>query len=202
MNLKNLVGKTFGKLTVESLTDKRINTHAVWRCICDCGNVVERSSTDLVHNNANSCGCGYKIEYHGKTGIPEYAVWSDMKARCSKSTHKAYANYGGRGIKVCERWGKFSIFLADMGRRPSDAHSIDRIDNNKGYSAENCRWALIKEQANNKRNTVILEHNGVRLHVTELAKRANLSDRLVRMRLWRGWPIDRALTTPKGNYTC
>lgn len=88
---------------------------------------------------------------HGQYGSVEYQTWADMKVRCLNPNNKRYADYGGRGITVCKRWLSFENFLADMGTRPSNQHSLDRIDNDKGYFKENCRWATRQEQNGNRR---------------------------------------------------
>lgn len=91
---------------------------------------------------------------HGMCYYPEYSVWRTMRARCSKPSHNRYYLYGGRGISVCERWQKFENFIADMGRRPSEKYSIDRVDADGNYEPDNCRWATAKERANNRRNNI------------------------------------------------
>jgi len=103
-----------------------------------------------------------KREHHGKTHIPEYAVWCHMRQRCLNKNDAAYHNYGGRGISICESWSKFSNFFSDMGRRPSDQHSIDRKDNDGGYCPDNCRWATRLEQSQNRRKFRISGSRGSR----------------------------------------
>lgn len=98
----------------------------------------------------------------------EYSIWSSMKDRCFVKTHHAYKDYGGRGITVCERWiNSFDDFIEDMGKRPSNRHTLDRIDNNQNYTPENCRWTTMKEQCNNRRNNRILECNGIKKSLAE-----------------------------------
>jgi hypothetical protein len=157
-SIKDLTGQRFGKLTVINHTNERSNRSVMWVCQCDCGNMASVSSKNLSTGTTQSCGCLYEQtrHNHGKThGLsytPEYKVWTAMLQRCYNPKNPGYADYGGRGIFVeDERWFKFINFYADMGPRPSLIHSIDRIDNNKGYCLKNCRWTTDDVQAQNKR---------------------------------------------------
>ena len=151
----DLVGVRFGRLVVESDSGERSNG-IKWRCLCDCGNRKNISGPDLRGGKTRSCGCMRmeKITKHGATprsGMTlTYRTWRAMKARCAP-TAPAHAYYYDRGIGVCARWSEYKAFLADMGHRPSPRHSIDRIDNDKGYEPGNCRWATKSEQERNKR---------------------------------------------------
>ena len=116
-------------------------------------------------------------------------------ARCHRPSCRAYSNYGARGIYVCDRWREsFENFLADMGPKPSPAHSIDRIDNNLGYSPENCRWATWHEQSRNKRVNLLVEHRGKRQCLTDWARDTGIHVNTLRFRIKKGWPVERALT--------
>ena len=160
---KDLVGQRFGRLIVKEYVG-----NAEWKCVCDCGKTVIRRARALRIFKTPSCGCLRKdgiIHKHDMTDTPIYRTWEGMRARTYNPNIPAYASYGGRGIKVCDRWlGEhgFENFLADMGERPSKDHSIDRIDVNGDYCPENCRWATRKEQMNNLRKTIYLEHTGER----------------------------------------
>lgn len=124
-----------------------------------------------------------------------------MKGRCLNPSYGNYANYGGRGIKVCDRWlESFENFLADMGEAPRGT-SIDRIDNDGHYTPENCRWATDSEQQNNKRDTVLLTANGKTQTINEWAKETGLDVALIRNRIKRhGWSVEKAINTPKTEY--
>jgi hypothetical protein len=133
---------------------------------------------------------------HGLFNRPFYKVWVAMLERCYKEDHAQYDDYGGRGIKVCDRWlSSYDAFESDMGTRPSGL-SLDRIDNDKGYFPENCHWATQVQQIRNRRNTRFLVHNGKRLTVSEWAELTGLSYQIIMGRLRLGWSVKETLTTP------
>jgi hypothetical protein len=133
---------------------------------------------------------------HGEANSDEHRVWISMRSRCNNPRDHAYHNYGGRGIKVCDRWSDYSLFLADMGRKPGPKFQIDRIDNDKGYEPANCRWALRKKNLNNKRTNHVVEFNGRRQTIAEWADETGINYRTLNNRINRGWTVERALTTP------
>lgn len=159
---ENLMGRRFGRLMVLRRTASPIlhkkPTDAWWLCICDCGREKAIRSTCIRLRATNSCGCLYKDRpiVHGHSRklkrSPEYKAWCGMRQRCFNSADPGWKNYGGRGITVCDKWLKnFSAFLEDVGRRPSENHSLDRINNDGNYEPENCRWATSAEQNHNTR---------------------------------------------------
>lgn len=122
-----------------------------------------------------------------------------MHLRCEDQSSPDWKNYGGRGITVCERWADVTMFIADMGRRPSPTHMLDRIDNDRGYSPENCRWATRSEQMRNRRNSHFLTYNGETLTIAAWTERLGFPSAVISKRIKRGWPIDKALTLPLGS---
>lgn len=128
---------------------------------------------------------------------PEYYAWDHMKARCLRPNSANYHRYGGRGIKICKRWMKYENFLADMGRRPSPKHSLDRIRVNGNYTPKNCRWATAIEQCNNTTRNVILKYNGKKYTMAELARAYSIDYKLVLGRIKRGWSVEKTVATPK-----
>lgn len=135
---------------------------------------------------------------HGADGRPttEYRIWGNMRNRCRNPRNPAYPDYGGRGITVCERWNSFENFLADMGKRP-EGLTLERVDNERGYSPENCVWATPAAQAANRRNAVWLTWNGETLKLKEWAERTGLTVAAIRCRRrLLGWSVEKALSTP------
>lgn len=155
----DISGRRSGRLVALHRLDEKCGNNYRWLCRCDCGSEVAVSSANL-GRVTNSCGC-LKREVlsakkgvprtHGQTGTAEHRAWVSMRQRCSDPRCAAYANYGGRGIRICIRWASFENFIADMGPRPSAQHSLDRVDVNGDYGPDNCRWATQAEQGRNRR---------------------------------------------------
>ena len=127
-----------------------------------------------------------------------YRAWCLMKSRCDNKKGKDYWYYGNRGISFCKKWEQFENFFADMGFPPTLDHTLDRRDNARGYSPENCRWATRKEQCDNTRRNRLISHNGKIMNIAQWAEHLGMKDITLRMRFHRGWPIERALHAPGG----
>lgn len=154
--LKLYPSAVIGKWTLNSRTST-YGQHSYWHCTCKCGSVKIVAERSLLSGRSKSCGCyrktvtGGLFRKHGLTGTSEHTAWSAMRQRCHDPKSNSYANYGGRGITVCDRWRSFDKFLVDMGPKPSSNHSLDRIDVNGNYDPANCRWATALEQSKNRR---------------------------------------------------
>lgn len=188
-------GDTHGRLTLIR-TAKGCNGVGGWLCACSCGNETFVRFDSM--KSTQSCGClrkekGEARATHGARNTKAYHAWSAMKQRCINPNHASYHNYGGRGIDVCERWLDFENFLADMGQPPEGAE-LDRINNDKGYSPDNCRWTSKKQNANNRRTNVVID--GVTL--TEAAERSGHSVQVLSWRIYKmGMSLQEAMQTPK-----
>lgn len=155
---KNISGKEFGLLLAISPFDK-INSRIRWKCLCKCGKHSIVSVSNLLNGHTKSCGCLKKIndqnKTHGMTRTKTHTAWANMLQRCENPNATQYADYGGRGIKVCKRWKNFKNFYRDMGEAPKYL-TLDRINNDRDYKPSNCRWATYFQQANNRRNNKCL----------------------------------------------
>ena len=168
---------------------------------CACG--VVRLLPEESLSRMASCGCerGSRISGsrsrhgHSRRGrrTTEYSTWKGIRARCLNPKSENFADYGGRGIGVCERWASFEAFLEDMGPKPSAAHSIERLDVNVGYTPENCVWADALTQANNTRRNVVLTCRGETKTVAEWARAQGVPYKTLSNRLRKGWSVERAL---------
>ena len=199
---KDLTGLRFGRLLVLSKhtkTDQNI-PGTLWLCKCDCGKVSIKKRLCLVTNTSKSCGC-LSLELllknatkHGKSQTAEYRVWQDMKARCYNKTKNNYSSYGGRGITVCDRWrDSFENFIKDVGIRPSEKHSLERVNNDGNYEPSNVRWATGIEQSNNTRSNRVIVYKNKKMTVAQAAREFGIDHELLRSRLKRGWSPTKAI---------
>lgn len=162
----DLSGQTFGRLSVIRMDHKDKFGQPMWRCQCECGVMTTVQRSNLRSGATVSCGCFFREQKqewcrklgkaqrtHGETsGTPEYRAWASMKRRCFNPNVWNYKNYGGRGITVCPQWiGSFETFLADVGRKPSPKHVLDKINNDGNYEPSNVRWATMSESNKNRR---------------------------------------------------
>lgn len=199
---KDVTGQRFGCLVALRRIGqvKSKSRGSVWECVCDCGRTHSVALFNLTSGSTQSCGCkrkeliGATHTTHGHTKrhrpTPEYQAWGSMLARCRNPKNSSYPDYGGRGISVDERWLDFNAFLSDMGPRPPKA-SLDRIDNGKGYSKENCRWATQVQQANNTRAVRRVMYRGRLVTLRELSELTGIKLKTLRARVHLG--VDESL---------
>jgi hypothetical protein len=207
--MQDLTGRRFHMLTVVRFHSG--SRRPKWVCLCDCGVEKLVLSYNLTkHSPTMSCGChrrqanARRSFKHGEgttaaetsTTTTEYGTWAGMRDRCNNPKNQAFCNYGGRGITVCERWDDYANFLADMGRRPSPSYSIDRINNDAGYSPENCRWATRSEQIRNSRQARYIEAFGENRCLVEWANLYAVNPATISSRIRLGWDAERAISAP------
>lgn len=199
--LKDYAGQRFGRLFAMWLVerDPKWNDH-LWAFRCACGKSVDLRIKQVRSGHTSSCGClatEALVERNTTHGLSrahprEYRSWKDMRARCNNPNDSDFADYGGRGIRVCDRWGDFAAFFADMGARP-EGHTLDRIDVDGGYEPGNCRWADAGQQANNKRSNVVYEMDGRTQTLQQWCREFGTESSKVRYRLNRGMAFADAL---------
>jgi len=211
-NALNLTGQTFGRIHVIDRAEERRH----WRCVCSCGTELVSDTTALRSGNTKSCGClarealGRRRK-HGESErgrvTPEFKAWLNIKQRCENPHERSFRNYGARGVYICGGWREsFAAFLAAVGRRPDDDHSIDRIDNDGAYTcgrcaqcAErgapmNCKWSTLSEQNCNRRGNRKVTAHGETLTIAEWARKTGIPHETITARLRRGASDEDALS--------
>jgi len=207
--MKDLTGLKIGNLTVLSYSHKHTQPGGAkvhyWNVLCDCGKEFLRRTNHLTSSiyKTYSCGClipkltSERFKTHGYREHPLYGTWSKMIQRCKDPKDRFWKSYGGKGVKVCERWLVIDNFILDMGNKPSKYHSLDRINNDGDYCPENCRWSTPLEQARNKTNNNWITINGETKCLVDWCKLNNISPSRACARIRTGWDKARAVTTPK-----
>lgn len=200
----DITGQTFGRLTALSRVGS-LGGAVLWLCDCVCGNRTTCTAKRLRSGNTKSCGClsseviadrNRNASTHGKTNTPTFTAWVNMKQRCTNPKHKSYHRYGGRGITICERWlSSFEAFLEDMGEKP-DGAQLDREDNTRGYTPDNCRWVTPEQNSNNREVCRFIEYMGKRQTIAQWAREIGCSRQALRFRIEQEWSPEEALTTP------
>jgi hypothetical protein len=195
--IKPMIGIKYNRLT--ALKEVRMgNRGMIYLFQCDCGNQKELCSSAVRGGHSKSCGC-FRVEItskrnttHGSINSSSYQTWQAMKTRCLNPNSPSYKNYGDRNITICDKWMSFEGFFEDMGERPY-GYSLDRIDNNKGYSKDNCRWATTAEQNRNTRQNKFLTKNGKTMCMRDWANETGIPYPTIQDRVRRGWSDDRVL---------
>lgn len=200
-----LQGKSFGSLRVLKQAPSGKGGGSRWECLCSCGKVLTVDGGCLSSGNTKSCGHGKaeaardRFFKHGQSGSKEYWVWSGMIQRCTNKNHDAYYRYGGRGITVCERWASsFENFIKDLGHRPSDNHTLERIENDKGYMPGNVKWATKLDQGKNKCNNRLITVNGKTQHLNQWARDLGIDRTILKDRVHRKWSDEETILIPVG----
>lgn len=221
-NFVDLIGMKFNKLRIVEFLGfypRGKSAVSVWKCICDCGKESIGLGFRIKSGTKKSCGCllgvwlkgrkGMPIhpnalaavtthnESKGKNQTPEYKAWLSMKGRCLYKGTKSYERYGGRGIKVCERWlHSFENFLADMGRKPTKEHSIGRIENDGNYEPGNCKWSTKEEQQSNTCVSRLIAYKGKTQTIAQWARESGIKKITLYQRFNRGWTTEKCLNEP------
>jgi hypothetical protein len=200
LKILDIVRNRYNRLLVMEEAGRNKRGNKTWRCVCDCGNEVIISSSDLRHNHTQSCGCLQRNRVretcvtHGQTKTLLYSRWGRSIQRCTNSNFIYYQNYGGRGIGICEEWRDFEKFKEWAEGSGFQPHlSIERIDNDKGYFPDNCKWVTRKEQGANKRNNHWMTLMGETKTLAQWSRQLSLCQTTIRRRLKRGLSDEEAL---------
>lgn len=198
--LNQLTGQRFGKLTVIKRAEQNSKSgNAMWVCKCDCTNDVTVIGSHLRSGHTTSCGCNRISERsmgHSKDRL--YRTWMGMHNRCYNHNHDRFKWYGGKGISICDEWHEFISFRAwALSNGYTDELTIDRIDADRNYCPDNCKWVDMKVQANNRSNNRILQYRDKQYTATQLAEAHGLSPHTVFNRLKLGWDVDQIVETPE-----
>lgn len=211
----DLTNMRFGKLVVLEYAGVK-STQTLWKCKCDCGNITYKYGNNLRRGASVSCGCDTKQKFvdhahrtiakekHGDSFFRLYFVWNDIKSRCYNPNDISYANYGGKGISVCDEWRNdytaFKDWAMANGYNPFAKRgecTLDRIDNQKGYCPENCRWVDMRTQSNNRRNSYTITHDGKTLSASQWSEITGIPEGVIYYRYKAGWPVGKLLSKAK-----
>lgn len=185
-NFIDVSGKKFGMLTAIEVSGRK-NKKILWKCVCECGKESIVSKSNLATGQTKSCGCVGKNKKHGMCGTRVYKIWKDMKKRCDNQNSKEYRYYGGKGVTYCDDWSEFSSFYEwALESGYSDELTIERIDYNGNYEPSNCKWATLKEQANNTSQNVLIEIDGVTKTLQQWADISNVNRSTIKRRYEKG----------------
>lgn len=196
-------GQTFGNLEVLgfSLVEREgPKPKPIYICRCKCGKVVEVKENDLISGHKKSCGC-LKQKYEPSMKGRLYEIWKNMRRRCNDPKNKRWANYGGKGIKVCDEWNDYLVFRTwAYSNGYQDNLTIDRIDINQGYCPSNCKWSNAKEQANNTSRNHLIDYEGKTYTMSQFAEFLGISYSTLQHRIDRGWSIEKIVSQPQRRY--
>lgn len=206
--VKDLTGQLFGYLKVDSRMGSAKNGKALWSCTCACGNKAIVVSSDLLSGHTKSCGCKKHESHnkrHGQTSTNIHQKWVNMRQRCSNPNCKSYVHYGARGITVCPEWDNSFEAFRDWAYAHGyeDGLSLDRINNEIGYSPNNCRWVPWKEQSGNRRNNLMFSYNGKAQNLKAWCDELGLNYDVIRQRIKRdGYTFEQAITSRPYEFRC
>lgn len=192
MPFDDLTGRVFGRLTVIGRSAHIRRGARMWSLRCECGTVIDRPTVSVSSGHTKSCGClksdltAKRSTKHGGSYSREYRIWANMLTRCNNPKGSGFDRYGARGVRVCDAWHTFAEFIDHMGPCPSPTHSIDRIDNERGYEPGNVRWASDAEQRRNQKRAHVVTIDGVSLTVGEWSRLANIGRYRLYARVHRG----------------